>query len=45
MPALAHASVAAPLCLWADALTKIVAASGDASHPLLARHDARAWLH
>ena len=41
----AHASVAAPLCLWADALTKVVAASGDVSHPLLARHDARAWLH
>ena len=41
----AHASVAAPLALWADALTKIVAASGDATHPLLARHGARAWLH
>ncbi len=41
----AHASVAAPLCLWADALTKVVAASGDAAHPLLARHGARAWLH
>ncbi len=38
-------SVAAPLCLWADALTKIVAGSGDAAHPLLARHGARAWLH
>ena len=44
-PVRAHASVAAPLCLWADALTKIVAISGDASHPLLARHGARAWLH
>ena len=41
----AHVSVAAPLCLWADALTKIVAIHGDASHPLLARYDARAWLH
>ena len=41
----AHASVAAPLCLWADALTKVVAISGDASHPLLARYAARAWLH
>ncbi len=40
-----HASVAAGQCLWADALTKIVIASGDASHPLLARHGARAWLH
>jgi len=41
----AHASVAAPLCLWADALTKVVALSGDTSHPLLARFDAQAWLH
>lgn len=41
----AHASVAAPLCIWADALTKVVALSGDTSHPLLARFDARAWLH
>ena len=40
-----HASVAAPLCLWADALTKVVALSGDTSHPLLARHRALAWLH
>ncbi|MBS0293098.1 MAG: FAD:protein FMN transferase [Proteobacteria bacterium] len=40
-----HVSVAAPLCLWADALTKIVAASGDAHHPLLQAHGARAWLH
>jgi thiamine biosynthesis lipoprotein len=43
--ACAHASVAAPLCLWADALTKVVAITGDTSHPLLARHGARAWLH
>ena len=41
----AHASVAAPTCLWADALTKVVAASADARHPLLARYDAQAWLH
>ena len=41
----AHVSVAAPLCLWADALTKVVALSGDTSHPLLARHRALAWLH
>ncbi|WP_353234502.1 FAD:protein FMN transferase [Diaphorobacter ruginosibacter] len=41
----AHVSVAAPQCLWADALTKIVAASGDAGHPLLARFGAQAWLH
>ena len=41
----AHVSVAAPLCLWADALTKVVAISGDTAHPLLARFDAQAWLH
>ena len=44
-PVFAHVSVAAPLCLWADALTKIVAASGDTAHPLLARFEASAWLH
>ena len=41
----AHASVAAPLCVWADALTKVVAFSGNAAHPLLSRHGAQAWLH
>ena len=40
-----HASVAAPLCLWADALTKIVALSADDQHPLLARFGAVGWLH
>lgn len=40
-----HVSVAAPSCLMADALTKIVAATGRADHPLLARHGAIAWLH
>lgn len=40
-----HASVAAQRCLWADALTKVVVATGDASHPLLARFGARGWLH
>ncbi len=44
-PVRAHVSVAAPLCLWADALTKVVAISGDTSHPLLARFGASAWLH
>jgi thiamine biosynthesis lipoprotein len=44
-PVHAHASVAAPLCLWADALTKVVAVSGDTAHPLLFRHAAQAWLH
>jgi thiamine biosynthesis lipoprotein len=42
---MAHASVAAPQCLWADALTKVVAASGDVAHPALARARAQAWLH
>ena len=37
-------SVAADECMWADALTKLVAATGDASHPLLQRYGARAWL-
>lgn len=41
----AHVSVAAPLCLWADALTKVIAISGDATHPLLRAHGARAWIH
>jgi thiamine biosynthesis lipoprotein len=40
-----HVSVAAPLCLMADALTKIVAASGNTHHPVVARAGARAWLH
>jgi len=40
-----HVSVAAPFCLMADALTKVVAASGDMNHPLLVRAGARAWLH
>jgi len=44
-PVRAHVSVAAPLALWADALVKIVAVSGDPCHPLLARHGAQAWLH
>ena len=45
IPVKAHASVAAPLCLWADALTKVVAISGNTAHPLLARYGAQAWLH
>ena len=40
-----HASVAAEECLWADALTKLVVASGNARHPLLERYAAVAWLH
>jgi thiamine biosynthesis lipoprotein len=44
-PLNAHVTVAAPLCLWADALTKVVALSGRVDHPLLAAYDAHAWLH
>jgi thiamine biosynthesis lipoprotein len=44
-PRSAHVSVAAPLCLWADALTKLVAATGDPVHPELAQHGASAWWH
>jgi len=45
----AHVSVAAPECVWADALTKVLAQLGDAQHPmaqaLLEAHGARAWVH
>lgn len=44
-PDAVHVSVAAPECLWADALTKIVALTGRPDHPLLARHGAQAWWH
>ncbi|MBI3345682.1 MAG: FAD:protein FMN transferase [Burkholderiales bacterium] len=44
-PCTAHVSVAAPTCLWADALTKVVALSGRVDHPLVARYDAAAWRH
>ncbi|EGF31224.1 Thiamin biosynthesis lipoprotein ApbE [Oxalobacteraceae bacterium IMCC9480] len=37
-------TVQAADCLHADALTKIVMASGDATHPLLARHRAQAFI-
>jgi len=40
-----HVSVAAPTALLADALTKIVALSGDPRHPLLAQHGASAVVH
>lgn len=41
-----HVSVAAPRCLIADALTKVVALRGEvAMRPLLARHGATAWVH
>jgi thiamine biosynthesis lipoprotein len=41
----AHVSVLAPRCLWADALTKLVAATGRTDHPVLARLGATAWVH
>jgi thiamine biosynthesis lipoprotein len=44
-PGSAYVSVAAPLCIWADALTKAVAIHQDNAHPLLERYGARAWLH
>jgi len=44
-PVNAHVSVAAPSCMGADALTKVVAISGDTAHPLLARYGAQAWIH
>jgi thiamine biosynthesis lipoprotein len=40
-----HVSVAAPSCLWADALTKVVALSGDVRHPAVRAHEAQAWIH
>lgn len=35
------ASIAAPSCMLADALTKVVLVSGDPHHPMLARHHAQ----
>lgn len=40
LPAFAGATVQAPTCMLADALTKIVLATGDAAHPLLGRYGA-----
>ena len=37
-------TVAAPHCMAADALTKLVAATGDVQHPLLAHYAAQAWI-
>ena len=37
-------TVMAPRCALADALTKVVAVSDDAHHPLLARFGAQAWI-
>lgn len=40
-----HISVAAPECMWADALTKLVALQAVARADLLARYGATAWTH
>lgn len=43
--ATAHTSVAAPSCLWADALTKVAALAGPACQALLDDAGATAWWH
>ncbi|NWK43442.1 FAD:protein FMN transferase [Ralstonia pickettii] len=45
LPALAGATVQAPTCVLADALTKIVLATGDATHPLLAEYGAAVTVY
>lgn len=44
-----YLSVAAPLCVWADALTKVMAILGRPDHPvaeqLLVHHRAQVWFH
>jgi thiamine biosynthesis lipoprotein len=45
LPALAGATVLAPTCMLADALTKVVLATGDATHPLLTRYGAAVTLY
>ena len=37
-------SVSAPSCMMADALTKVVAATGDVHHPALEKHGATAYI-
>ncbi|CAJ0683930.1 FAD:protein FMN transferase [Ralstonia holmesii] len=45
LPALAGATVRAPTCVLADALTKIVLATGDAASPLLAQYGAAVTVY
>lgn len=45
LPPDAGATVLAPTCLHADALTKVVLLCGDPEHPLLARHHACTLLY
>ena len=44
VPCQRSASVLAPTCMLADALTKVVMVTADAAHPLLARFGATAFL-
>ncbi|MFZ6781359.1 FAD:protein FMN transferase [Undibacterium sp. Ji83W] len=37
-------TVISPLCMWADALTKVIAASGNALHPCLRLYEAEAFI-
>lgn len=45
LPALAGATVQAPTCMLADALTKVVLATGDVAHPLLSQYGATVALY
>ncbi|HVO20387.1 MAG TPA: FAD:protein FMN transferase [Anaeromyxobacter sp.] len=44
-PRARHVSVVSPRCCLSDALTKVVALSGRADHPLVLAHRARAFIH
>lgn len=44
-PIARHVTVAAPSCLAADALTKVVALTGVTVGPLFDRFEAQAWIH
>ncbi|MGM3278248.1 FAD:protein FMN transferase [Ralstonia sp. 24A2] len=45
LPGLAGATVQAPTCILADALTKVVLAAGDVAYPLLAQYGATVALY
>lgn len=45
LPGLAGATVQAPTCMLADALTKVVLATGDVAHPLLNQYGATVALY
>lgn len=44
-PAARHVTVAAPRCALADALTKVVALTGETAGTLLDQYEAQAWIH